>query len=195
MYRGIDVSKHNGIINYDIIKNNTDIQMIIARCGYGQWSKQKDEMFERNYSESARLGFIKSTYLYSYALDVEGAKREARNCLFFIEGKQFEGPVFFDIEDPSQNNLSKQMITDMCIAFCEIIKAKGYKVGVYTSKSWITNKIEVNKLPGDYYIWVATYGKNTGDVPSDIYKYKGKQDIWQYTSKGYVDRDRRFCRH
>lgn len=48
--------------------------------------------------------------------------------------------------------------------------------------------MDLSKLPSDYAIWVANYGKNNdGSLPSDIYKYSSKHDLWQYTSSGKID--------
>ena len=74
----------------------------------------------------------------------------------------------------------------MCNEFYSIIKKAGYKPGIYASKYYYMDKIDSSKLPSDCAIWVASYGKNTGAMPTDNYRYNGKFDIWQYTSTGRI---------
>lgn len=187
IYFGIDVSHHQKEINWDLVKNY-GINFAIIRIGYGRNSTQKDNYFERNYSLTKQLKVPIGGYHYSYATDVEGAKLEAENCLNFIQGKSFELPIFYDIEDPSQENLSKETITDMYLAFCERLKQAGYtNVGIYASKYWIQNKIDMSRIPDDYSVWVASYGKNNGDIPDSSYQYQKPHDIWQYTSVGSIN--------
>ena len=93
----------------------------------------------------------------------------------------------FDIEDASQQNLSVQTRTDMCIAFGEIIIKAGYKVGIYSNMNRLLTWIDLNQIPEEYSIWVASYGANDGTIPGDKFKFPGEHDIWQYTSKGKLD--------
>jgi len=183
-YKGIDVSKWNGEINWAEVKNQ-DIDFAIARIGYGRESYQKDHTFEVNYSGAKSVGIKVGTYLYSYAKDVEGAKLEAYNCLNWLNGRDLDLPVFYDLEDDSQLGIDKQTITDMAKAFCEILHNAGYKVGVYANKYWLQDKIDVSQLPEYCDIWLAHYTSATDPInnPSD---YKGEYQIWQYTSSGNV---------
>lgn len=186
-YWGIDVSEHQGTIDYDALMASKEVDFMIMRAGFGRNPEQIDKQFERNYKEATARKLPIGAYLYSYATDIEGAKAEAYNMLTWLKEKSFNLPIFYDIEDPTQDNIDKETKTDMCIAFCEIIKSAGYKVGIYTNKDRLINQINVDRLPNDYAIWVASYGNNTGEIPDDIYQYTGNHEIWQYTSKGTVN--------
>ncbi len=186
-YWGIDVSEHQGKIDYDTLISAQKLDFMIIRAGYGKFPEQIDDYFERNYREVTARNIPVGAYLYSYATDVEGAKLEAYNMLSWLNGRSFELPIFYDLEDPSQDGIDRQTKTDMCMAFCNIIKSAGYKVGIYTNKNRLITQIDLNKIPNDYSIWVASYGPNNGDVPDDIYQYTGNHDIWQYTSTGRVN--------
>lgn len=100
----------------------------------------------------------------------------------WVSERKFEYPIFYDLEDSSQDWIDKQTITDMAKAFYEILSNAGYQVGVYANKNWFNNKIYVNQLPEDCQIWLAhyTYDENK---QSD---YNEKYHIWQYTSLGQV---------
>ena len=186
-YWGIDVSEHQGEINYDALVTYQKLDFMIIRAGYGKFPEQIDDYFERNYREATARNIPVGAYLYSYATDVEGARLEAYNMLSWLNGRSFELPIFYDIEDSTQDGIDIQTKTDMCIAFCDIIKSAGYKVGIYTNKNRLMTQIDLSRIPNDYAIWVASYGANDGNVPDDIYQYTGNHDIWQYTSTGTVN--------
>ena len=177
-YRGIDVSKWQGNIDYTKVKS-TGIQFIIARIGYGMYEDQKDIEFEDNYKGATNNNIPIGVYLYSYALNENDAKREANVVLKWLNNRKLNLPVYYDIEDKSQATLSKSTLTKMCETFCETIEKAGYWAGIYANKYWLTTHLDYKYLEKKYTIWVAQYNnKNT---------YSGKYDMWQYTSKGKVN--------
>ena len=106
------------------------------------------------------------------------AKKEAEFTLKYIQGKQCDYPVYFDVEDPKyQGNLSASTLAKLCNTFCNAVSAAGYKPGVYASVSWFNNKI--GKISAPHTKWVAQYYKEC--------QYKGDYDMWQYSSSGIVD--------
>lgn len=177
-YRGVDVSKWQGNIDYSKVKN-TGIQFVIARIGYGMYENQKDLEFEDNYKGAINNNLKVGVYLYSYALNTSDAKREAQVVLKWLNNRKLNLPVYYDIEDKSQATLSKDTLTSMCDTFCTEIEKAGYWAGIYANKYFLTTHLDYKKLEKKYTIWVAQYNdKNT---------YKGKYDMWQYTSKGKVN--------
>ena len=187
MTYGVDVSTFNKSIDYNKSKEN--ISFAIIRAGFGVSylpDKQKDALFEQHYQGYKNAGLPVGAYYYQYANEIGEGKKEAENCLKYIAGKSFDLPIFYDVEDGSLNGLSKETLTTIVKEFCETIKAAGYQAGVYANKNWLNNKLNVEELK-DYVIWAAVYGKNDGNVPADSVKYAGKHEIWQYTSRGYVE--------
>ena len=185
---GIDVSRFQKEIDFDKLINSGRIEFMISRAGYYSETRGQfiiDPTFERNYKKCKENNIPVGTYIYSYAVTVDEARREAEGLLKYLQSigaTSFELPIFFDIEDPSQQKLTKKEATDISKTFCETIKNAGYKTGIYASKYWWMEKIDISQLPDDYTIWVASYGLNDGYIPDEIYQYKGKHDIWQYTS-------------
>ncbi len=177
-YRGIDVSKYQGDIDFRKVKN-AGIQFVIIRIGYGQYENQKDPKFERNYDGFKNVGIPVGVYLYSYAKSVSDAKKEAEVTLKWLNNRELNLPVYYDIEDKSQINLGKNTLTKMCEAFCDAIEKGGYWAGVYTNKYFFTTYLDYVKLQDKYTIWVAQY--------NDTNTYRGKYDMWQYTSSGKVN--------
>lgn len=177
-YRGIDVSKWQGSVDYKKVKQS-GIQFVIARIGYGMYENQKDTKFEDNYNGARNNNIPVGVYLYSYALNVTEAKREAEMALKWLNNRKLNLPVYYDIEDKSQETLDKETLTNMCEAFCEKIESAGYWAGIYANKYWLTTHLNHQYLEKKYTIWVAQYN-NTNT-------YKGIYDMWQYTSQGRVN--------
>lgn len=175
-YKGIDVSKYQGDINFKKVSNNIDF--VIIRAGYGMYESQKDPKFEANYEGFKKYGVPEGVYLYSYAKNVSEARREANVVLKWLNGRKLNLPVYFDIEDKSQINLGKKVLTDMCDAFCSEIEKAGYWAGIYANKYFLTSYLDYKKLEKKYTIWVAQW--------NDTNTYSGKYDMWQYTSSGKV---------
>ena len=178
MKKGIDVSKHDGVIDWQKAKNSGFVDFAVLRAGYGRLIEQKDKKFEANYQGCKENGIPCGAYWYSYAHSVAEIQTEARVFLEAIKGKQFEYPVYLDFEEKSQFNLGKAKCTEMAKAFLEILEDAGYYAGIYSSKSHLENYFTEDILTG-YTVWVAHYG-----VSKTSYKYPF--DIWQYSSDGSV---------
>lgn len=174
---GIDVSSYQGNINWDVVKNHIDFA--ILRVGFGQYNSQKDKFFERNYEECRRLGIPVGIYHYSYAKNVDQARKEANLVLSWLKGKEIQLPVYYDIEDNSQIGLGKEMLTNMCVEFCNTIEGAGLWAGIYANKHWFTRILDSEKLGKRYTCWVAQY--------YDKCTYEGKYDVWQNSSSGRID--------
>lgn len=176
-YKGIDVSKHNGTIDWNKVKA-AGVQFAMLRAGYGRYDNQKDERFEANYKGATAAGIPVGAYHYSYATTAEQAKQEAEVFLGWIKGKNLTYPVAFDIENKKQANLGVSVISDIIRAFCETVEAAGYYVVVYANKDWLTNRIDAD-CKSRYDIWLAQWTSKP--------TYTGSYGMWQYTSDGAVD--------
>lgn len=177
MSKGIDVSKHQGTIEWQKVKAS-GIDFAILRAGYGKYDNQKDERFEENYSNAKNAGIKLGAYHYSYAKSVDDAKKEAEIFLKWISGKQFEYPVAFDVEEKSQSDKGKQFVSDVIRAFCETVEKAGYYVCVYSNKYWLDNYVD-DDCKRKYDTWLAQW--------SDKATYGGNYGIWQYSSQGEID--------
>lgn len=173
--KGIDISTWQGSgVNFNNLKKD-GIEFVIIRAGFGRYTSQKDNQFENNYSKAKAAGMPVGAYWYSYATSVAGAKEEAKTCLAVIKGKQFEYPIYFDLEDPSQSGLSKAVKSDMVVAFCEELEAAGYFTGLYSNLNWLNNHLDYNKIK-PYTLWLAQWASKP--------TYSNTFDMWQYTSDG-----------
>lgn len=176
--KGIDVSEHQGIIDWTKVAK-AGIDFAIIRAGYGRELSQKDKYFEQNYASAKAAGIKVGAYWYSYADSVTKGEQEAKTCLKVLEGKNFELPIFFDQEyEKKILALSTKTRTDIALKFLETVKATGRKVGLYSSTNFITTKLQANRLTA-YPLWIAEYGSKLN--------YTGKVWAWQYSSTGRVN--------
>ena len=175
--KGIDVSVHNGNIDWNKVKS-AGIEFAILRAGFGRLEKQKDEKFEQNYAGAKAAGIPVGAYWYSYAMTPEEAELEADVFLKVIKGKQFEFPVYFDLEEKKQFDLGKEKVSAIMRAFLEKVEKAGYFVGLYGSASSLTTHT-ADDIKSHYTIWLAHWVDKTN--------YGGAYAVWQYSEKGKVD--------
>lgn len=175
--KGIDVSVHNGDINWNKVKAD-GIEFAILRAGFGRLEKQKDARFEDNYKGAKTAGIPIGAYWYSYAMTPEEAELEANVFLKVIKGKQFEMPVYFDLEEKKQFDLGKEKVSAIMRAFLEKVEKAGYFVGLYGSASSLTTHT-ADDIKSHYTIWLAHWVDKTN--------YGGVYAVWQYSEKGKVD--------
>jgi lysozyme len=176
--QGVDVSKWQGTIDW-IKAKESGVEFAILRSGYGKENpNQKDKTFETNYAGCKSAGIPVGTYHYSYSDSISDAKLEAQFCLKNIEGKQFEYPIIFDIEDKEMLKLSMQARTDICTAFCETIENAGYYAMIYCSKDWFLNKLKGEELAKRFDFWIAQWGSQ---LP---FRECG---IWQKSDSGSIN--------
>lgn len=179
MLKGIDVSTYQGNVDWAKVKPNIDFAII--RCGYGSdYKTQDDNQFERNVTECEKLNIPFGVYLYSYAKTEAMVDSEVAHALRLI-GKHKPFCVYIDMEDSSIAGLGKASLTAAAKRFCEAVKAKGFKVGVYANQNWFRNYLDVKALSeAGYSIWCAKYADEEPIISA-------KFDIWQYSSSGSVD--------
>lgn len=191
--RGIDVSHNNGVIDWQKVKA-AGIDFAIIRSGHGQ---KKDTQFDNYIAGANKAGIPFGIYHFSYAANVEQAKAEAEKCLEIIKPVKIDLPVYFDFEDYSEQvnpkvNYTKELRTEICIAFCEAIRKAGYKPGIYTNPNYILYRFNWDKLKG-YSLWLAQWplGGNRNikfeEVKDTAVSTKyGKPEIWQI-GKGRIN--------
>ncbi len=178
VYFGIDVSHHQGTINWDTVKPQIDFA--ILRCGYGSdMTSQDDRQWKANADACTRLGIPFGVYIYSYATTDAQALSEAEHVLRLVQGYDPTLPIYLDLEDSSiLNSCSKADILRHTQIFCDKIESAGYEVGVYANYNWWTNYLTASEYD-NWDRWIARYASATG--------YSKHYSTWQYTSSGSID--------
>lgn len=178
---GIDVSKWNGNIDWNAVKNS-GINYVIIRCGYrgsSQGSLVVDPKFTANIKGATAAGLKVGVYFFTQAVNEVEAVQEASMVLEQIKNYKISYPVFLDVESSGgrADGIDKATRTAVCKAFCQTIQNAGYNAGVYANKSWLTTKLDPSALSA-YKIWLAQYAAKP--------TYTGRYDLWQYRSTGSV---------
>jgi len=197
--QGIDVSEHNGTIDWQSVKD-AGIDFAILRVGFAGDTNggRLDNYFKRNVSECERLGIPYGVYLYSYARNEDDAQAEARLMLSALKGHSPTLPVYYDLEEQKTNADGSpkwtpfndpSKLASIAKTFCGQIAAAGYKPGIYANVNWFKNYLtDPCFLSSGWSIWTAQYWYGgrydeclglTPDAPA-------KYDCWQYSSRGSV---------
>ena len=181
---GIDVSKWNGEIDWDKVKN-AGVEFAIIRVGYRgsvTGSLVEDPLFAANIRGATASNVPVGVYFFTQAVNEVEAVEEASAVLQLIREYNLEYPVFIDTEGAGGNGradgLDVETRTLVCEAFCRTIVNAGYEAGVYANRHWYNNNLYVNQLE-KYCIWLAEYRSTP--------LYQGYYQMWQYTSKGSID--------
>ena len=177
---GIDVSYHKGNIDWNKVK--PIIRFAILRLGWvgNKKNHSLDSKFEEYYRQCKKLNIPIGVYVYNYCNSEENARDGAKWVIDKLKNKTLELPVYFDMEDESIQNLGKDKLTSICIAFNTEIEKTGLWAGVYANLYWYNNYLNKEEIKNRYTTWIAHYTDGTD-------KYKGEYDMWQNSSTGKIN--------
>ena len=173
----LDISTWQGYVDFNKVKS-AGYNYVILRAGFGRENSQKDNTFERNYANAKAAGIKVGVYWFSYSTSPSDAYREANACLYCLNGKRLDMPVYYVLEYQPAMSMSNSNYTQMALNFCSTIKKAGYKSGVYSSASvygYLLNRQTL--INNGVSIWNAQWSSYCS-VPCDI---------WQYSEKGQVN--------
>lgn len=184
-YKGIDISQHNGSINFDELKSQVDFA--ILRLGWigNNNNHTLDTKFHEYYNECKRVGIPVGVYVFCYARSEEAARSGANWVFNYVVKGDIDLPIYIDMENDDSSffklsSLGKRTLTDIAIAFNEVIESSGQWAGVYANLDWWKNYLIKDELIPRYTSWIAHYGVKEN-------KYDGQYDMLQYTSSGKLN--------
>ena len=179
MFNGIDVSRHQGDIDWDSVNPNIDFAMI--RAGFGK--NNIDAKAVRNVSECERLGIPYGLYWFSYALTPEMAKREAEYLIDFIGEHKPEYPIVYDFEydtvtHATKNGVSinRQFVLECTEEFCRTLEEHGFYAMFYTNRDYYQRYYQASKVVEKYDMWYARYAESPGRSVT----------LWQKSDSGKI---------
>ena len=175
--KGIDVSVWDGNIDFNAVKTS-GIDFVIIRAGYGSHSSGIDKLFEQNYYRAKKANLNVGAYWYSYAKSTKDALLEANTCMNAIKGKQFDYPIYLDVEEPYFFTNGKEFCDSIITTFCNELEKYKYFTGFYMSLDYLKEYVSPT-VSSRYSVWVADYANKLN--------YNGPYGIWQYTSNGSVN--------
>lgn len=199
---GIDVSYHQGIIDWNKVKQ-AGVEYAIIRLGYAQLADGQprlDTRYKYNMAQAKAAGLKVGIYFYSQATNVNEAQTEVNFILNALGDTALDLPIVYDAECGTQSNgkpgklgaanLSKAEWTNVAVAFCDAVQSHGYQAMFYGSISKIISKIDYKAIDSRYQMWIARY-KKAGDssahqLVTTQYPYSGNYEYWQYSDHGKV---------
>ena len=178
---GIDISRHNGKIDWNAVKSS-GVDYVIIRCGYRGSSSGAlitDQNFQSNIKGATAAGLKVGIYVFSQAVNEVEAVKEASLAVSLAKGYKLTYPIFIDTESSGgrADKIDVATRTAVVNAFCQTVQSAGYQAGIYASKTWFETKLSMGSV-GNYRIWLAQYAA----APT----YSGRYDMWQYSSKGTI---------
>lgn len=174
---GIDVSKYQGTIDFQEVKKSGK-GFVILHAGFGRDISQKDPCFETFYYSAKAAHLNVGAYWFSYAVDADDAEKEAYTFIQAINEKQFEYPVYMDLEWDNQLIKGIDFCSSLVESFCGTLQKNGYFTGLYMSRSPLQTYI-YPETAKKYSLWVAEYG--------DSCTYEKSYDMWQKSGQGNVN--------
>lgn len=181
---GVDVSTHQGLIDWQTVKD-AGVEFAIIRAGYRgttQGLLYEDELFQDNLDGAKEAGLLVGVYFFSQAANGEEAAEEAEFVCALLDDAKLDLPVYYDWEEVSGQSripgAAEIPMTECAVAFCETIKAQGYEAGVYFNQTYGYDHLDLLALQ-DYSLWLAEYG----NTPTFDYHFH----CLQYTDSGIVD--------
>ncbi len=190
---GIDISHWNTNVNWTELAA-TGIDYVILRAASSR--QMPDYMFESHYANARAVGLDIGCYFYTYATTVEELEQEIQQLLKVLDGKTFEYPIYFDLEDPSQEGMDTDTLMEMALVFCQTLTDNGYFPAIYTNRDWLVKRWNQEKLTIYYDIWYARYPEDYEIPPVGFSNRYGTWDkdiqyddygMWQYTQQGSIN--------
>lgn len=180
---GIDVSEHQGAIDWERVAPNIDFAFIrLGYRGYTGGGLILDGYYNANIEGAIAAGVPIGVYFYSQAVSYEEGAEEARFVLEHLGDVGLAYPIVLDREDPMvedarTNDLSVEQHTEAAMGFMDTIAESGHRAMMYTNRLYYSLYVDTEKVY-QYPIWYAQYA----DEPDWPYEFA----IWQYTESGEV---------
>ena len=178
VYKGIDVSKWQGKINWAKVKKQ-DVDFVMIRSSFGDCDV--DEKLAANVKGCEKYDIPYGFYHYTYASNVKESEKEAEFFLETIKDYSPEYPVVLDIEEKFYEKMTRKEVTDIICTFIEKLENAGYYAMIYSSAKFLEDNTIMDRLK-DYDIWVACWG----DEEKLSSSYSHHYGMWQYTDKGVI---------
>lgn len=189
---GIDVSKYQSKIDFEQAKK-AGVEFVIIRIGYrgyGSGTLVQDPKFEEHFTNARNAGLRVGVYCFSQAVNEDEAREEAQACVYVLNSRQLDYPIYFDTEASGAGNgradgLGVEDRTKCAVAFCEEVKSLGYQPGVYASTTWFRKRLDMSQLT-KYNIWNAHYNVASSPISCNMWQgtctaripgYSGQIDV------------------
>jgi GH25 family lysozyme M1 (1,4-beta-N-acetylmuramidase) len=214
--KGIDISKWNHRVNPDgsyapidwNALKNAGFDYVILKIGSSIRTKADgtvtggiEPTFEMDYEGAKAAGLDVGVYFFTYSTNVSGIKKDAELLIEWLDGKQFEYPIYLDLEDDTNANyypseIAAPILTEMCLTFFSELQRDGYYTGLYVNNNFLFNILQTDNMIELFEIWYARYPSNSDYIWNaeddtaftwNTEKYGETLGMWQYTCTGIFD--------
>lgn len=176
-YNGIDVSKYQGIIDWQKVAADEKIQFVYIKASEG--ATKIDNKYEHNIVKAREASLKVGSY--HFFIGRKPAKAQFANFNRYVKRSKQDLIPMVDVEASGNSSISRHELQKNLMEFMELVKSKYGKYPLLYSQYGFYNKMlapEFNK----FYICIARYGKK-----EPLLNGGGKYNIWQYSEKGKVD--------
>ncbi len=172
---GVDLSFQSELVDFARLAGQ-NVGFVILRAGS---SRGKDVRFEDYYEQAKAVGLKIGVYYDSYAASLAETLQDADDCLSYICGKTFEFPVYLRMGSENPEDLTRRLLTEMAITFCESVADAGYYPGICGTHSQFESQFNTDTLSAVYELWIAARTADSG--------YGGRYGMYQYSDAGRID--------
>lgn len=182
----IDLSHHNTVNDWNKVAQS--VNGVILRLGYRSYGSgviTDDKRYSTFLAQAKAHNIPYGIYFFPTSINEKEAEEEAEYILKAVQGLSLSFPIYLDSEiadvktkNGRSDKLDKATRTKLLKIILDKLKARGYDCGVYASTSWLNNQLIMSQL-SNYKVWVAQYNTYCA--------YKGKYNMWQYSSKAQID--------
>lgn len=184
---GIDVSHHNGVIDWKKVKA-AGVSFAILKCMYEAQSHRIDEQFEANYKGCWENQIETGVYIFIASASIKDPVADAEALIRHLDKRYLPYGIWLDLESDVLRAQGGKKISELAYLYAEKFKAAGHNVGIYCNVDWYNNVI-LQDLKKDFYFWIARYPKADDGLYHATSKLKPNMQscvAWQYSSKGHV---------
>lgn len=186
---GIDISKWQKGFDFDKAEAE-GVEFVILR---GAYATSKDSCFETFYKQCKDKNIHVGAYHYSMARNTAEAKAEAQFMLNVLKGKQFEYPIYLDVEDKTQQVLGKDALTAIIQTYCDTLQKAGYYVGIYSTYAYLNSYTHIDMLD-KYDKWIAQWAtKCTSKKPFGMWQFGGETNKIRTNIVAGMTCDQNYC--
>ena len=186
---GVDISLYQRGFDFERAKNE-GVEFVIIKSSESNFV---DPQFETHYAAAKKAGLYVGAYHYLRSTTKDGVINEAKSAMKALSGKQFEYPIFVDVEEPCLR-IGKAQLTELVKTFCDTLEAAGFWCGFYTNLDWYRNALDGEALAKRYSFWLATWAKTQPNLPNiQLWQFGGSTNLIRSNQISGMVCDQDYC--
>ena len=176
-YNGIDVSKHQGRIDWERVAADKKIQFVYIKATEG--ATHVDKAYERNIAQARRAGLKVGSY--HFFTSYKSARAQFDNFKRYVDKDEQDLLPMVDVEEAGNRGARRSVLQAHLQEFMDLVRGEYGQYPLLYSQYKFYNTLlapEFNR----YFIFIARYGS-----AEPVLRGGGKYNIWQYSERGRID--------